>query len=125
MVTRIEQTIPFEKDSGVPGNCLQAAVASLLELPIAAVPHFVLFDDWFNALSTFATDKGFRIRKQLDREAGPMLAFGKSPRGDFSHAVVWHAGAVVADPHPDQTGLDGEPYEFWALASPEGESDVS
>ena len=35
------------------GNCLPACIASVLELPLEAVPHFVLEDDWVGALQTF------------------------------------------------------------------------
>lgn len=41
---RVYQTI---NDSEI-GDCLRAATASLLELNITQVPHFILYDEWAN-----------------------------------------------------------------------------
>jgi hypothetical protein len=43
---QVVQTILAGREDGVPGNCVQAAVASYLEVPIDAVPHFLLWDDY-------------------------------------------------------------------------------
>ncbi len=113
----VTQTIPYEAGSLVLGNCLQAAVASIYELPIEAVPHFVQFEDWREALALWVRGRGGSL--QLWKDDPPMgvvlLAFGKSPRGNFRHAVVWEDGAMTHDPHPDRTGLDGPVEEFWCV----------
>lgn len=53
------------------------------------------------------------------------IACGKSPRGNWQHAVVGviKAGFVfemIHDPHPDGTGLDGNPeyLEFFVALDP-------
>lgn len=120
MVTRVEQTITHGSHPGVLGNCLQAAVASYLELPLEAVPHFVQFDDWFAAVCLWAEGRNLTFTKVHQPSDEMVIAFGPSPRGEYSHAVVWQNGATIADPHPDQSGLKGEPYEFWAFRSTEG-----
>lgn len=114
----VMQTIMFEENAIVGGNCVQAAVASIYELPIDAVPHFIQFTRWGEALKMWVEDQGAKLL--LWDHGGeprdiPLLAFGKSPRGDFRHAVVWQGGKMVHDPHPDGTGLDGYPDEFWNI----------
>jgi hypothetical protein len=116
----VMQTIPFEADSPVLGNCLQAAVASIYELPIEAVPHFVQFADWRAAVELYVRGTCRLVENYTDGEPAdrPLLAFGKSPRGDWQHAVVWQSGRMVHDPHPDGTGLDGPPLSFVDITRP-------
>jgi hypothetical protein len=99
------QTILAGDPSGVPGNCLQAAVAALLELPLGDVSHFAEHDDWLERLVAFGEVHGYRVRYRPPGTEGVTgLAFGPSPRG-VQHAVVWDGGEAVWDPHPDRTGL--------------------
>lgn len=99
------QTILAGDPSGVPGNCLQAAVASLLDLPLDQVPHFAEHADWLERLVAFGETRGYRVRYQPPGTKGVTgLAFGPSARG-VKHAVVWVDGEQAWDPHPDRTGL--------------------
>jgi hypothetical protein len=119
-MTPVTQTIFYEKGAIIGGDCLRAAVASIYDLPLEAVPHFAQFQkNWFTALSLYVDSQGFRIHKVYRPKLaeGYVLAFGKSPRGSFRHAVVWSGGEVAHDPHPDGTGLDGEPDELWDIRS--------
>jgi len=121
-VIPVKQTIAFDEGSQVLGNCLQAAVASIYELPIEAVPHFVQFQRWGEALKLYVEDRGAQLLLWTRDEPKdrPLLAFGKSPRGDFRHAVVWQKGKMIHDPHPDGTGLDGPPDEYWSIVPEQG-----
>lgn len=110
------QTIFVNDPRGIPGDCLRTAVASLLELPTEAVPHFVLFDtpgEWFNVLTLWLRGRGLYIKplpgSNVDREC---LALGMSPR-DVEHVVVWGPDGLIHDPHPSRAGI--EPRQFWAL----------
>lgn len=119
-----------ENPDWMPGNCLQAAVASLLDLPLDAVPHFVACRDpgesWWRDLRRFMRGRGddifyvpvddpgaaewlaqLRERMRTGGVAPYVLASGKSPRGDFQHAVVWNLldGRLAHDPHPSGDGL--------------------
>ena len=92
---------------GENGNCMQACVASLLELPLEDVPHFPISGQ-FLALERYL--KQFDIRP-VAYPVGTIhpynvyyIGAGISPRG-LRHAVVCKDLLVVHDPHPDDTGL--------------------
>jgi len=117
---------PIDQDifGNLKGNCFQAAVASILELPLEDVPHVMIHDDWdvrlhewlsqFN-LWTVAVDA--KIAKEYNHiPAGYHLISGQSPRGDFWHTVVGYQGEMVHDPHPSRDGLTEE--EVWRFFVP-------
>lgn len=112
------------------GNCVTAVVASLLELPIEAVPNFVQDhvehdpDDehdggdwnWWRRLLAFVEEHGHqlaRLRANPEHtglrapEPGEFYTVsGISPRDpSIHHIVIYQDGAMVWDPHPDGTGL--------------------
>ncbi|MFF7881042.1 hypothetical protein ACH40F_07810 [Streptomyces sp. NPDC020794] len=104
-VKPVTQTILHGDPSGRPGNCLQAAVASLLDLSLDAVPHFIVFDDWEERLAAFCIEHGYQpIMRSPDVDVPYGMAWGPSERG-VRHAVVWVDGAVAWDPHPSRAGL--------------------
>lgn len=71
------QTLLAEREDGhtadgLPGNCLQAAVASLLELEVAQVPHFALYVDWFAAMRRWARERdGETVKLGIVVPVGP------------------------------------------------------
>ena len=93
------------------GNCLQASVASVLELPLDEVPNFMLEADLTTALGTFLAQFGMvsitLTASQVSRwrPSGFHLIGGRSLRGDFNHSVVGYNGEVIHDPHPSGGGL--------------------
>lgn len=104
-VHRVLQSILHGDPSGRPGNCLQAAVASLLELPLDAVPHFVEHEDWLERLAAFCNAHGYQpVMRWPDTHVAYGMAWGPSERG-VRHAVVWVDGAMAWDPHPSGAGL--------------------
>lgn len=105
-MSTVTQTILAGQEEGVYGNCVQAAVASMLDLPIASVPHFAHFDWWKGALEFWARGKGLTCHWVHGDTIPDHLAMvcGKSARG-LGHAVVGEAGSIIWDPHPDRTGL--------------------
>lgn len=108
------QTICVGDPRGIPGDCLRTAVASLLDLPIEAVPHFLLFEGaWFDAVKLWCRHNGYILATPEEQPNGPCLAFGQSPR-DVYHAVVWADGACLHDPHPSRAGLIA-PDAFWTI----------
>lgn len=113
----VTQTILHSDPSGRPGNCLQAAVASLLDLDLDEVPHFVEHDDWLERLRDFCIAHGYRPLMRPPTATVPYgMAWGPSERG-VRHAVVWRDGEIAWDPHPSRAGLleTTELIEFEAL----------
>lgn len=113
----------------LPGNCMQASVASLLELELDEVPHFLtLGNNWvedqallrwwlwgrgLDALCLSTNQVGFVYTDQgLPHAISPTtyyLVEGDGPRG-HRHMCVGRAGEVAWDPHPDRTGLLTQDY---------------
>jgi len=108
------------------GNCLQACVASILELELEDVPNFMeAGDDWADEYGRFMFRFGLQLLT-LDRDAllrqdvwwpgGYHIISGDSPRGDWQHSVVGYEGEMVHDPHPEGGGLV-EPHSFDVFVS--------
>ena len=112
-MTPTRQTI-FTKDhpKGY-GNCQQAALASILDLPLGEV---------IDTTSDEVRDNGFwppihnwlkarGLRSVFVSPGSPLLkgrysiGSGPSPRGPFHHAVICKNGRMVFDPHPSDDGL--------------------
>lgn len=137
-MTPLIQTIFGNGEAGaVPGNCMQTAVASLLDLPLDEVPHFVAEADWWGSYLNFVRARGLQLTIYSDLydaqteyangiTTAPigyapndqlLIACGNSPRG-FYHDVIWIGGRdghMVHDPHPSQAGFIDEPDQFWLL----------
>lgn len=131
---------------GTSGNCLQAAVASLLDLPLDEVPHFVddpdPDHDWWSALRRWARGRGndvhyvpadhpvlmqwLRGHLEADGRQGHAIAAGRSPRGDFGHVVVVDCWLQpVWDPHPSGGNLISvHGYYVWGAPYDPPPSDV-
>lgn len=123
----IMQTI-FNADFAVgeTGDCFSACVASIFELPLEGVPNFShagakadaesptgWSSDWWYLLRDWLRQRGFvYIEFPVPGSDADLLAalgwhimVGKSPRGEWNHAVVGRHGVIEHDPHPDGTGL--------------------
>jgi hypothetical protein len=91
------------------GNCFSACVASLLELPIEAVPYFMADDDWYSSFQRWLAARGlYALTFSLTttsslKEAGFYILGGRCSRG--SHAVVARGTEIAHDPHPSREGL--------------------
>lgn len=111
------------------GNALQACAASILDLPLKAVPNFVASGtDYWRAMLAHASSLQLSLLKVGLDEQGRLpnpttegtLCFlrGTSPRGPHGHVVVASVGAdgrtlePAHDPHPDGTFL--APPLSWA-----------
>lgn len=95
---------------GAGGNCVQACVASMLELAIEDVPHFLeiaprpdhwelAFDDWLEMRGIISV----RMQGHYIFE-GFYLATGATARGT-RHMCVYRDGYLAHDPHPSKSGL--------------------
>jgi len=128
-VTPLDQTIfgvVTPEDGKRPGNCWQACVASLLDLPLDQVPHFIEVSPrtWERHTRRFVfehtgLDLGCFLPEFPLTEPGQyVIGSGPSPRGDFLHAVILDGatGALAHDPHPSRAGLAGPPIEVHRFA---------
>lgn len=121
-MTPVDQTIFGDKT----GNCFAACLASLLEVPIESLPIVPSEEEWLpttqDALKPFGL---YFLEVRLDVAVQyPMYAMkerlcvmvGKSPRGEFWHAIVGRVDhddeqdkvlfTVVHDPHPSRRGIE-------------------
>lgn len=119
----INQTI-FEYGNG---NCLQAVVASILEVPLENIPHFIELaksrggESSSQGLWEWAYDNKFEILYSSKIEDVPenikfFIASGESPRSTVDkplrHAVVFSKNGLEHDPHPSKSGLKKDPDLF-------------
>ena len=121
-MTPVDQEFLHDKENGIYGDCQRAVIASLLDLPISEVPHFLKEAngdayDFFTRLQDFVNSHGYVLATSRGK---PLLVYcgndlpyyheiaGMSPRG-VMHAVVGCNGKVVHDPHPSKAGLIGDP----------------
>jgi hypothetical protein len=107
----ITQTTFYDpaKPDACTGNCTEAAIASILGLPLAAVPRLagLKSPEFWGAIDDFIGSCGFYLHR-FDgnyQPEGLYLASGQSPRG-CSHMVVMQDGKLVHDPHPSRAGID-------------------
>lgn len=117
----VTQTLLATDETGpnvVYGNCWQAAIASMLKMPLDAVPNFVQFAWPGPALELWLRGRGLTYRQENTSIIPDRLCLvnGHSERG-FLHSTVGFGGKVVWDPHPSHAGLvdvvEIEWFEKW------------
>lgn len=116
----VDQEYLHNKDGAV-GDCFRACIASILEVPIAAVPHFALLGSrWHRVAEAYLSALG----RQLLWETGDppkgvwAIVTVQSPRNpDVKHSVIYRDGVLVHDPHPSKAG--GEPVGNYFVLDPD------
>ncbi len=118
IMTPIKQT-KFHSDTQK-GNCFAAAIASLLDVPLHAVPELEELESpkWQEALFNWAELLGYEVDCHHDEAPkGYSIAGGMSIRG-VKHAVIaWtddSATYLVHDPHPSNSFI-GVATEYWTF----------
>ena len=104
----VDQEYMHDPETASVGDCFRACIASVLELPIAAVPHFALMGNrWGRVLDGFLEG----LSREIDFHEGDppkdmwVIATVQSPRAsDVLHSVVWRNGEIAHDPHPSRAG---------------------
>jgi hypothetical protein len=106
----VEQTVLMPPG----GNCFAACMASILELPLDAVPHFeeddwvIRWNEWLRPrnlaimVCTLPEDENLQRRYRETCMPGFTIPGADSPRGPWQHAVVAFDGELVWDPHPQR-----------------------
>lgn len=126
-MTPVDQRVLHDPERGLYGDCMTAVIASLLDLPYEAVPHFTQLSrnepsEFWELLQKFLLTQGVQLL-QVPAMAGSGFwgseaniyheIAGPSPRGSgVYHAVVGCNGHIVHDPHPSRAGLAGDPSEW-------------
>jgi hypothetical protein len=95
------------------GNCQSAAMASVLDLPLAEVidtaSDEVRDGGFWKMIGLWLADRGLKMISVDPHDARLTgtysIGTGPSPRGDFWHAVVCKNGVMVFDPHPSDDGV--------------------
>lgn len=120
----VTQQFQHDLSVGQYGDCQRAVIASLLELPIEEVPHFLQDAKgdpvtYWEAIQRFCRSHGFAYlvvdkpgHAQVYGDDGDVYheISGPSPRhADTFHAVIGKNGQVHFDPHPSRAGLAGDP----------------
>ena len=141
----IERGVNQSRTSSPYGNCVEASIATLLNLDIADIPDVRAaaeergFDDkmfdavmkrrkrvlcrWLAEAFDLFWIEGEGTRPPIIDTQGPnaaplfWLAGGQSPRG-LGHMVVYADDELVWDPHPSRLGL--EKVERWGVLVPLG-----
>lgn len=111
-MTPVDQDIFINDPQGRIGNCLQAAVASILDRELNDVPHFCGVPEgcnWYGGMIQWLHNEGYvfldvRGKSNLFYHTGYVIACGESERGAM-HAVVYENGELVHDPHPSKAGI--------------------
>ncbi|MBL8578095.1 MAG: hypothetical protein JNK47_12780 [Mesorhizobium sp.] len=115
-MTPVDQQYLAGNAEGIPGDCVRACVASILDLALADVPHFVAANDayWAGALDDWCDNRGIELIHLEGHFAFnfPVMLSGASPRSG-RHAVVGQGGGVLHDPHPSRDGLVGLADRTW------------
>ncbi len=100
---------------------MAACIASLLELSIEDVPN-PHDKDWWDQWLAWLRPRGLYLVEASGGDwlpPGYSILVGKSPRGDFLHAVVAYNGEIVHDPHPVGGGLrTREAYDLLVAYDP-------
>jgi hypothetical protein len=123
--------MPVEQTAFFPdGNCMEACVASILEIPIANVAKIASTDDtnWWAGFCKWLAGRGLKAAwaniADTAVPGGYAIIGARSPRADVLHAVVALDGIIVWDPHPDRAMGVGE-WVDWVTFAPIELSDAN
>jgi hypothetical protein len=115
-----------DKFGHVDGNCMAACIASILEVPLDAVPNVGTLPDWQLRINEWLRSRGlFTVLIAWDekyvRQYMPtawLVVAGWAERG-LRHATVYRGTELVHDPHPSRAGLKiPEDVTFFAMLDP-------
>ncbi len=114
----VDQEFLHDPEVGSVGDCFRACIASVLELPIAAVPHFALLGNrWQFVLNCYLAGLSREIEwaQGVPPDGIWAIATVQSPRNsDVKHSVIFRDGVIVHDPHPSRAGGKG-PEDYFYL----------
>lgn len=103
---KVYQTI-FDRRKG---NCMQAAVASILELPLEDVPHFILQKGWYDTMDTFFDSHGYDMWGYVWNPNRVDTEIRHKKKEDFELVRQWRGvnGYFIAGVYSDYTTDSGK-----------------
>jgi hypothetical protein len=113
----LDQTIPHIPETGQYGNCMQAALASLLNRPLAEVPHFhhdgCDASTFWDRVEDYLEDNHYLL--MWGNPANTLsVASGPTVRGTI-HTVIMRGDVMVHDPNVSRAGLIEETHRFYLV----------
>ncbi len=105
------------------GNCMQACIASILEIPLGEAPDFtgkIVNGEWYTYLISWLAERNLGLMFTKIKEGAPpgihMVGAESTnlPDPDDGHMMVVQDGKVIHNPHPDNKG-EGKFLEFWTF----------
>jgi hypothetical protein len=107
----VDQTTFWDPEDDSKGNCTEACIASIFNIPLEEVRPFwdpEMPDSYrfYRNMENFCMSRGYWLHR-IDREfvmEGIYIASGPAARG-CSHMVVMRDGELLHDPHPSRAGL--------------------
>ena len=125
-MTPVDQQMFYQDSPRVYGDCTRASLASLLDLSLNEVPHFLQMAkgqayEYYDLIEDFLLTKGLIVlwHRSLAYHWRPgdpdcyHLISGRSPRhAGIGHMVAGLNGQIVHDPHPSRAGLLGDASEW-------------
>lgn len=100
-----ESTTPVEN-----GNCFNACLASIIEVPLKLIPRFqdIPKVQWLTGLTQILIDNGYVLSGMSFDEApeGYSIAAGYNKGGKLEHCCVYLNGKLFHDPDPNSNGLE-------------------
>lgn len=129
----VKQTLFPDPDVPGKGNCFASCLASILELPLADVPHVMMHNDWRQQTNRWLAERFGLGLVEVDIENNPPRLFHLPPKllvivsgRTERHATRLHSviGRVqesgctweyLHDPHPDDTFLTAATMVMWLV----------
>lgn len=110
-----------DPENGQYGDCFRACVCSLLEISDEGVPNFGAYshEEWWGRFQDWIKSMGYKCFYGVGSQSEPWeytdycIVSGKSPRGNWLHAVIYYKGKLVHDPHPDGGGVTNIVDYIW------------
>jgi hypothetical protein len=101
----------MQTELGPRGNCQSACLAMLLGLELSEVPNFAVSDETWEQQASWLLARGLWRLTVVPWQGLPWppahgfyIAGGVSPRG-HRHSVIYRAGELWHDPHPEGGGI--------------------
>lgn len=117
----VDQEFLHDPRTGSIGDCFRACIASVLEVPVAAVPHFALLGSrWGQVADAYLGALGRELEWAQGEPPDDVWAIVtvRSPRdADLKHSVIYRGKELVHDPHPSRAG--GAPVGEYFYLSPD------